>query len=241
MAALEDSAAGRLIGVLVSPVKTFRSIAERPTWGVALAVILVISTVIGVLANQRIDPDDMRKMVQQQMEKRQGAGQVTPEQVDQGVEMGRKISSVTIWLIPVFVAAIYLILAALFLAAFRFFGGSEIPFRTSLATTVHAYIPGLVAALLALPLLLSRPHITVKQAQGNLLASNLGAFAPESMGAAPRALLTSLDFFSIWTLCLLIIGYRLTARVSTTSAATVVLVLWAIYVAARVGMAALFG
>jgi len=240
MAALEDSAAGRLIGVLVSPVKTFRSIAERPTWGVALAVILVISTVVGVLANQRIDPDDMRKMVQQQMEKRQG-GTVAPEQVDQGVEMGRKISSVTIWLIPVFVAAIYLIIAALFLAAFRFFGGSEIPFKTSLATTVHAYIPGLVAGLLALPLLLSRPHITVKQAQGNLLASNLGAFAPESMGAAPRTLLTSLDFFSIWTLCLLIIGYRLTARVSTTSAATVVLVLWAIYVAARVGMAALFG
>jgi hypothetical protein len=241
MAALEDSAAGRLIGVLVSPVKTFRSIAERPTWGVALAVILVLSTVIGVLANQRIDPDDMRKMVQQQMEKRQGAGQVTPEQVDQGVEMFRKIGSVTLWLIPVLVAAIYLIVAALFLAAFRFFGGSEIPFKTSLATTVHGFLPGLVAALLALPLLLSRPHITVKQAQGNLLASNLGAFAPESMGAAPRALLTSLDFFSIWTLCLLIIGYRLTARVSTTSAAAVVLVLWAIYVAARVGMAALFG
>jgi hypothetical protein len=240
MAALEDSAAGRLIGVLVSPVKTFRSIAERPTWGVALAVILVISTVVGVLANQRIDPDDMRKMVQQQMEKRQG-GTVAPEQVHQGVEMGRKIGSVTIWLLPVFVAVIYLIVAALFLAAFRFFGGSEIPFKTSLATTVHAYIPGLVAGLLALPLLLSRPHITVKQAQGNLLASNLGAFAPESMGAAPRALLTSLDFFSIWTLCLLIIGYRLTARVSTTSAAAVVLVLWAIYVAARVGMAALFG
>jgi hypothetical protein len=180
-------------------------------------------------------------MVQQQMEKRQGAGQVTPEQVEQGVEMGRKISSVTIWLLPVFEAVIYLIIAALFLGAFRFFGGSEIPFKTSLATTVHGFLPGLVAALLALPLLLSRPHITVKQAQSNLLASNLGAFAPESTGAALRTLLTSLDFFSIWTLCLLIIGYRLTAKVSTASAATVVLVLWAIYVAARVGLAAVFG
>lgn len=240
MAALEDSSAGRLIGALVSPVKTFRSIAERPTWGVALAVILVLSTVIGVLANQRIDPDDMRKMVQQQMEKRQG-GSVTPEQVEQGVEVGRKVSAVTLWLIPVFVAVIYLIVAALFLAAFRFFGGSDIPFKTSLATAVHGFLPGMVAALLALPLLLSRPHITVKQAQGNLLASNLGAFAPESMAPALRTLLTSLDFFSIWTLCLLIIGYRLTAKVSTASAATVVLVLWAIYVAARVGMAAVFG
>ena len=53
MAALEDSSAGRVIGALVSPVKTFRSLAERPTWGVALVVLLVISTLVGVLANGR--------------------------------------------------------------------------------------------------------------------------------------------------------------------------------------------
>ncbi|HEY0514118.1 MAG TPA: YIP1 family protein [Thermoanaerobaculia bacterium] len=237
--ALEDSSFGRVIGALVSPGRTFRSLAERPTWGVALAIILVVSTLVGVLANQRIDPNDMRKMVQQRLEKSQG-GQATPEQVDRAVEIGQKISAVTIWLIPIFVVLVYLIVAVLFWGAFRFFGGSDFSYKASFATAVHAFLPGMVAALLALPLILTRPHISIKEAQGGVLASNLGAFAPDSMGPALRTLLSSLDFFSIWTLCLLVIGYRATARVSAATAAVTAVVLWAVYVGCRVGMAALF-
>jgi hypothetical protein len=241
MAALEDSGFGRLIGALVSPVKTFQSIAGRPTWGVALAVLMVASTAVGVLTSQRIDKDDMRRSVQQQMEKRQG-GQATPEQVERGVEMATKVSSVTRWLVPVFVLVIYLIVALLFFAAFHFFGGSEISYRTSFSVALHAFLPALVAALLTLPLILSRKSITLKEAQGGgILASNLGAFAPESLGPAARALLSSVDFFSIWTVCLLIIGYRAAAKVSTATAATVAVVLWVLYIAFRVGMAGLFG
>lgn len=238
--ALEDSGFGRVIGALVAPGKTFRSIAERPTWVAPLVVLLVISTALGVLVNGKIDPNDMRQQVRERIEKSQG--QASPEQVEQGLEMGRKIGGVIVWLVPVFGTVIYLLLAAIFLGAFRFFSGSNLSFKLSFATLVHAYLPGIVAALLALPLVLNRTSISMKEAQGGgILASNLGAFAPESTGPALRALLGSLDFFSLWTLALFILGYRITAKVSTASAATVVLVLWAIYVAARVGMAAVFG
>lgn len=240
MAALEDSSFGRLIGVLVSPGKTFRSLAERPSWGVALVVLLIAATTVGVLANQRIDKNDMRQMIKERIEKSRG-GQATPEQVEQAVTMGEKINSVTRWLIPLFAAVVYLAIAGLFFAAFRFFGGSEIPYKTSFAVTLHGLMPGLVAALLTLPVILSREHLPLKQVQsGNLLASNLGAFAPESLGTAARSLLSSLDFFSLWSVLLLIVGYRIAAKVSTATAATVVVVLWALYVAAKVGLAALF-
>jgi hypothetical protein len=240
MAALEDSSFGRLIGVLVSPGKTFRSIAERPTWGVALIVLLIAAATVGVLTSQRIDKEDMRRSVKEQMEKRQG-GQATPEQIERGVEMGEKIGSVTRWLIPVFVLVVYLIVALLFLAALRFFAASQISYKTSLAVALHAYMPALVGSLLTLPLILNRKSITMKEAQGGgILASNLGAFAPESLGPAARALLSSVDFFSIWTVCLMIIGYRIAAKVSTTAATAVVLTLWVLYIAFKVGMAALF-
>jgi hypothetical protein len=240
MAALEDSGAGRVIGALVSPVKTFRSLAERPTWGVALVVLLVVATLVGVLANKRIDPNDMRQTVQQRMEKSQG--QITPEQLDRAMEMTAKVNAVTLWLIPVFVIIIYLVVALLFFAAFRFFGGSEISFKSSFATAVHAFLPGVVAALLTLPVVLTHDHLKVKDVQGgNLLASNLGAFAPETLGPAVRALLSSVDFFSIWTVCLLVVGYKAAAKVSTANAATVAIVLWALYVAGKVGLAARFG
>lgn len=240
MAALEDSGAGRVIGVLVSPVKTFRSLAERPTWGVALAVLLIISTLVGVLANKRIDPNDMRQSIQQRMEK--NGQQATPEQVDRAVAMAAKFSAVTLWLIPVFVVIVYLLIALLFFGAFRFFGGSEISYKSSFSTAIHSFMPGMVGALLTLPVILTHEHLKLKDVQGgNLLASNVGAFAPDSVGPAVRALLTSVDFFSIWTLILLIIGYKASAKVSTANAATVAVVLWALYVGIKVGIAALFG
>lgn len=238
---LEDSSFGRLIGALVSPGKTFQSIAARPTWWAALAVLLIATTAISVLVNQRMDPDDLRHSIQQRMEKSRG-GQASPEEVERGVEMATKVSSVTRWLVPLFVGVVYLIIAALFFAAFRFFAGSSIPYWTSFSVALHAYLPGVVAVLLTLPLILSRKSITVKEAQGGgILASNLGAFAPESLAPPVRTLLSSVDFFSIWTVCLLIIGYRLAAKVSTATAATVVLVLWGLYIVLRVVMAALFG
>jgi hypothetical protein len=240
MAALEDSGAGRVIGALVSPVKTFRSIAERPTWGVALVVLLVVSTLVGVLANKRIDPNDMRQSVQQRMEKSQGT--VTPEQVDRAMTMSAKITAVTLWLIPLFVVIVYLIIALLFFAAFRFFGGSDLSYKQSFAVAVHGFLPAMVSALLTLPLILTREHLPLKDVQGgNLLASNLGAFAPDGIGPAVKSLLSSVDFFSLWTLCLLVIGYKAAAKVSTANAATVVVVLWALYVAGKAGLAALFG
>lgn len=240
MAALEDSSAGRLIGVLVSPVKTFRSLAERPTWGFALIALLIVTTTVGVLANTRIDKNDMRQMMQERIEKSRG-GQATPEQVEQAMTMAEKVNSVTRWLIPLFAVVIYLVVAALFYGAFHFFGGSDIPYGTSFAVTLHSFIPGLVAGLLTLPVILSREHVNLKAAQsGNLLASNLGAFAPESLGTAAKSLLSSLDFFTLWSLVLLVIGYRLAAKVSTSTATAVVVVLWAVYVAIKVGLAALF-
>jgi hypothetical protein len=240
MAALEDSSFGRLIGVLVSPGKTFRSIAERPTWGAALVALLIVTTAVGVLANQRIDKNDMRQMMRERIEKGRG-GQASPEQVEQGMVFAEKASAVTRWLIPVFGAAFYLVVALLFFAGFRFFAASGISYKTSFAVTVHSFLPALISGLLTLPVILSRPHVNLKDAQsGNLLASNLGAFAPESVGTATRALLSSVDFFSLWTILLLVIGYRIAAKVSTAAAATVVVVLWALAVAVKVGLAALF-
>ena len=237
---MENSEFGRLLGALFSPGKTFRSIAERPTWMAALLLLLVLTAAVSVLVQERIDPDGMRKAFAERIEKAQG-GKASDADVDRAVGMARKVSSVTRWFVPAFAALFYLIVAGLLLMAFRFFGGSDLSFKTSFSTTLHAFMPAAVGALLTLPVILSRERIGMEEAQsGNLLASNLGAFAPEDTAPALKALMGSVDFFSIWTVCLLILGYRLTAKVSTATAATVVLLLWAVGVAAKVGLAAAF-
>src|SRR5439155_20361730 len=117
---------------------------------------------------------------------------------------------------------------------------SELSYKTSFSVLLHAFMPQAVSALLTLPVILSRASIGVEEARTGILASNLAAFAPHA-GKASQALLSSIDFFSLWTLLLLLIGHHLVTRVSKATAATIVLALWAIYVAGKVGLSALFG
>ncbi len=67
---MEDSSFGRLLGAIVSPGKTFRSIAERPTWAAALLVLLVASGAVAYVVGLRTDYRDV--IVQSVKEK--GAG-----------------------------------------------------------------------------------------------------------------------------------------------------------------------
>src|SRR5215207_3451244 len=186
---MEDSSFGRLFGVLFSPGKTFRSIAERPTWLVPLIVLLAATTTLAVLVNQRIDRNEMRQMVQERLEKSQGSA--TPAQVDQAMEVTDKVNSVTRWLIPVFAVGIWLLLNLLFWMGFRFFAGSSLSYKTSFSVLLHSFMPQVISALLTLPVLLSRESVGIQEAQGGILASNLAAFAPEDVGKVTRALLSS--------------------------------------------------
>ena len=76
---------------------------------------------------------------------------------------------------------------------------------------------------------------------GTLLASNLGAFAPEETGQAMRTLLASIDVFSIWSVILLSIGFAVVAGVSRAKATVSVVALWIVYILFKVGAAALSG
>lgn len=228
---MHDSGFGRLIGVLVSPERTFRSIAERPTWLAPLLVLMVLGTAVGYLANQRID---VEQMVRQQMAQRDG--EVSQEQVDQAVEMAEKIGpAMTLLSGLVFSPGIYLILAFVFLSIVRM-AGSEIDFSRSLSVLLYGMTPWALYSLLALPVILSRESLDPEVAQSGILMSSLGAFAPEDAGVVVKGLLSSLDAFSIWAVVLLVIGYRVVGRISTGASAAVVLTLWAVYLAGKIGM-----
>ena len=79
---MEDSSLGRLIGVLISPEKTFRSIAERPTWVVALVVLVLLGAAAGYLVFQKLD---MAEVISQSMADR--GQQASDEELERATEM----------------------------------------------------------------------------------------------------------------------------------------------------------
>jgi hypothetical protein len=233
---MHESSFGRLIGVLVAPGKTFQSIERRPTWVVPLLLLCLVSALSAYLVTERID---FRAAMEKQMEDR--GQEMSPEQVDQMVEMQERFGSIFAPIgAVIFIALFFLLMAGLYLGAFRFFAGSEITFKQSFSTVLYAATPIVLATLLTIPVILGRTTIDPEQAQAGLLSSNLAAFAPEDVSPVVRALLASIDFFGLWILILSVLGYRIVARVSTGTAVVTVLVLWLLTLAVRVGWVAAF-
>lgn len=235
---MADSGFGRLLGVLFSPGDTFRSIAQRPTWVWPLLLLLVVNSATGFLMFQKVDfAGSMRQQVER-------SGQsMTTEQKQQMEETWGKLGKY----MPVIVGATalvfgplsFLFIALLFWFLFRL-AGSELPFLSAFSTTLHSLVPQAISALLAIPIILGRASITMEDARaGRVLMSSLAAFAPEGTGPVPLALLGSLDFFTLWSLALLILGFRLVGRVKGGTSAGVVIGLWAVWVLIKVGLAAI--
>jgi hypothetical protein len=234
--ALTDSGAGRVLGALVAPGDTFRSLAARPTWLAPLLVTVVLVTVLTGMISARID---MAQAIRHQLEA--AGSQPSLEQIDQRVETMKKIQPyLALFQGLVATPAIYLLCALLFWVALKLLG-SDMTYKASFATSLYALLPlGLVQALLAIPVIWNRASFTQDEARsGSFLASNLAAWAPEGVGVVARTLLGSVDLFSIWTIVLLVIGYRIVAGVSRAAAIGVVLGIWLLGVALKVALVAI--
>ena len=232
---MENSSLGRLLGALVSPVKTFPSIAQRPTWGAALLLMLLATSGVGYVVGQHTDFRDV--LVQSMKEK----GRDIPEaQLEPQIQMmekaGPAISAVST---PVVVILVTLLAALIYWVAFKLLG-SDFSFKTSLAVTLHAGMPAVVSSLLTLPVVLSRGKLGYADVKtGSFLKSNLAFLAPEGAASWLTALLASVDFFSLWSLVLTVIGYKAASRLSTRPVAVVAVLAWLLFVAIRVGLSAL--
>jgi hypothetical protein len=227
----------RIYRALVSPQKTFREIAERPTWAAALLALVLA----GVLASLVISPKlDYAQMMLDAVEER-GTSGASEEQLENVAElMGRFGWVMGLLGAVVFQPVGYLLVALLFFLVFKVLG-SEMGFARSLAVTVHALLPLLVASLLTVLVVLRREELTLDELRAGLLASNLGVLAPEGAGKLLRGALRHLDFFSLWIMVLFVIGFRAATRLSGSTAVGVVGAVWALWYLGKVGWGALFG
>lgn len=222
-------------GVLLAPEKTFRALAVRPAWLPALLLLVCTALGLSLVVTPRLD---MKEVMREAIE--ESGQEISAAQLERQVEMADKFKWLGTASQVVLQPAVYLLMAGIFLVLFRLFG-SEIDFRRSLSVSVHGMIPFVVATLLTIPVVLSRASLSLKDVQSaRYLHSNLAAFAPESTGKPMMALLASADLFSIWTIVLLGIGFRVVGRISKVVAFGVVITLWAVVVAGKVALASLF-
>ncbi len=229
---------GRLTGVLFDPKPAFADIAARPVrWWVPLLLLSVISVGFILLFTQRVG---WERFFRQQFSQNPRTREMPAEQQERII---RQQVAVTKWVAPIITpiqfGVLTLVVAGVFLFVFNILAGSQLSFRQVFAVTSYSLLPFLVATVLAAALMfVQAPEEFDLQ---NPVFSNLGVFFDPMESPVLFALTKSLDVFAIWVLLLLATGFSAAGRrLSWGKAFTWVVITWVLFVAGRVGWAAIW-
>jgi hypothetical protein len=130
------------------------------------------------------------------------------------------------------------VFAAVYMGAFNFGLGTEIPYKQALAVVIYASLPTIVRSLLAIVSIfaLSSPDSFNFE---NPVATNPGILVSVTQQPALYKLLSSLDVVTIWSLIVTGIGFSAISKVKRGTAIGVVLGIYAVVVLVQVGFKAI--
>ena len=229
----------RIAGVFFEPAKTFRDIAQRPTW--ILPMILVILAAIGVSTaiTQKIG---WESVFRHQMETNSRLQQMTQEQKDQTLALQMKVASISAYAGPLVLVPIAdLTIAAVLLGIAGGMMGGGMRFKQVFAAVCWAGMPALISSVLTVVVIfIKNPDDFNLQ---NPIAFNLGAFMdPNTASKFLYSLAGSIDLFVCWMILLIATGLKAAAgkKLSFAGALVAVLLPWGVWVIGKAVFAGMF-
>jgi hypothetical protein len=221
----------RMIGALFSPDETFRDIALKPNVLVPLLIILVISTISGIVLAPRLDFESLRPQMAAKNPN------LAPEDLDRMVKMAGAVGKVSSYASPLLVILSFVIIAAVLLLVFRLFGG-EGTFRQAFSIVTYAWIPRVIQGLILTVIIAIKGTADVNDIP-TLVRSNPAFLVDMTDHPVLFSFLSTFDVFTIWTIVLLIIGFAYMSRFTRARSATIILSIWAFITIVKLGFAAI--
>jgi hypothetical protein len=247
------SPAERIAGIFYEPARVFQNLRYYPRWLAAFVVIALLGISAGIggviysLAfTQRVTPEVIAATT---IDKVIESGWIPPDRApqirEQAIETAKspvaRVSGPLSQVGTLFI--ILLVLAALYLLAVTVFGG-RINYWQALSVATYASLPpAIVQGLLSLLLLYlkSPDEIDPIRGQRGLARLDLGLLFSPAEHPYLYTAGSMIGVISLYGLWLTATGLRHTGeRVSTTTAWTIALILWAIGLLLGVSMAAIF-
>jgi hypothetical protein len=229
----EMSTAETLTGIFFEPSRTFEALRARPRFLVAGLILLALAVIVTVLLYTRVD---MGQYIRERMERSPRAAQLSEEQKDMQVKMGKNFGAVAIPLsVPIIIAGG----AALYLLGVMAFGGS-ITYKKSLAVWAYSSIPpSVLGALIAILVLFLKSRDSIDPE--HMVATNPAVLLGDDASPILVAFLGQFDLLRFYGIFLAAVGLRKVGKLSSSQAWGIVITLWLIGALLRVGSAALFG
>jgi hypothetical protein len=229
-----------LLNLFVEPRTAFAGILRGPgRFWIPLLGCVALNLLFTTIWTQKVDP---RAFMKTQIEESGRAGNMTPEQmervIDQQSRMMKPFSFISAVLAPPLVITL---IAGVLLFVFRFFFGGDVGFKQALSIVAWT---SLAIALVSIPVMLA---VYAGKGDWNLnpqavVQANLSLLLDKETASKPLySLAESFDLFTAWSMFLLATGFGLAARKPTSGALWGVVIPWALYVLAKVGIVALMG
>lgn len=227
----------RVGNTFTAPAKTFADIRRNRSWWLPLLIVALFTYLFVGVALTKVGPTNLAvgsiKNNPTQAEKMQNA---SPEERERMVSITAAILKVSLLVSPLFVLLSAAIGALLLWVGFNFILGGSGTYPGMFAVMIFSFLPGILRSLLVTAVMLFGD--TENFNLNDPIGTNPGFFLGPDASHFLKAMLGSLDVFSIWTLVLMAMGGAIVARVKVKSGMVMVFAVWFIYV---LGKAAVVG
>jgi len=229
---------GRMFNVYLEPRATYDDIVRRPGWLTPVLLFTAFNILFTVAFTQRVG---WERFMEQQFAKDPRTADMPAEQRARALQQAATFSKYLGYGGAVLGSVIVVaILGGVFLLAFNTIGGAGTNYNTSLAIVAHAYMPNVIAGILAFVILFLKDPADFDLQ--NPVGSNVGAFLPSGTPRWLESLGTSLDLFVFWILFMLATGFTAAnpKKLSLGKSLGIVMGVWAVYLLVKVGWAVAF-
>jgi hypothetical protein len=219
----------QIIGVFLSPTKTFQAIDEKPNYLVPLILVILISIVIAYAIMPSIMPAQMEKQREKLVERG-----MNDEEIDQALATGEKFGSI-FGIVGAGVSPIIMLLIAAGLLMFvcSVILGGITSFVKVFSIMTYSWLISLVGSLVKIPLI-------VKQKTPDIHFSPATFWPEDTAKNFLYHFLKSFDIFSIWQYIVLAIGVAVIYKFSNQKAGIAVGFLFLIFALFGAAMSSMF-
>jgi hypothetical protein len=234
------SQGARIINTFIAPSKTFTDLRRSAAWWAPFLLMIVISSLFVYTAGQKVGFQKiMENQMQAQPKAQERLERLPPEQREDRLQRGAKLTQTISYIFPVITLLIWLMIAVALFATFKFVAGANVTFKISLAIVVYAALPLMLKTCLAL-LSVAAGISPDSFSFQNPVATNPGYFMSPGDNVFLYNVATAVDIFMIWTLALTAIGFTCVSKVKRGAAFAIVFGWWAVFTIGSSALSAAF-
>lgn len=203
----------KIIGIYFQPSQVFEQLKPKTSWWVPLIIIIAVSAAAVMISRPVVVPEILAEMAKNP--------DIPAEKLAQSQEMAQN-PLLSLLGVLVGMPLAWVVIGLVFWGIFSMLGGKS-TFSKMFAATAWAGMISIPASLIKVPLMFVMETAKVHTSLALMLPTDMD-------GTYIFRLLDQLDFFSIWTVVVMALGYSVFTGVKQKKSLWAVFIVWAVWV-----------